>query len=161
MSTQHSPKLQHYRILTIRLFSVISRTLVGGGGVLSLSRDAVDIFYSPGWLDSGFVLQVEETAPSSSTLSVSCELTVWLVMFITSTWTSRYAKNILQNFDDSSMGHYNFHFIMIKNLIVLDLRFLAKHKTAEAALSILDRYTSTFKQFYMFLKLKMYPKENV
>ena len=30
-STPHSPKLQYYWNLTIRLFSVISRTLVGGG----------------------------------------------------------------------------------------------------------------------------------
>ena len=29
--TSHSPKLQHHRSLTIRFFSVISRTLVGGG----------------------------------------------------------------------------------------------------------------------------------
>ena len=30
MGTPHSPKLQHYWNFTIRLFSVISRTLVGG-----------------------------------------------------------------------------------------------------------------------------------
>ena len=49
--TLHSPKLQHYRSLTIRLFSVISRTLIGQG-VLPLCKDAVSIFYSPsslGW----------------------------------------------------------------------------------------------------------------
>ena len=47
--TLHSPKLQHYWILTIRLFSVISRTLVGGGGggVLTLCREAVNVFDSP------------------------------------------------------------------------------------------------------------------
>ena len=42
------PKLQHYWNLTIRLFSVISRTLVeGGGGVLLLCRGAVGVFYAP------------------------------------------------------------------------------------------------------------------
>ena len=44
----HSPKLQHYRSFTIRLFCVISRTLVGE--VLHLCRDAVSVFYSPSWL---------------------------------------------------------------------------------------------------------------
>ena len=39
------PKLQHYWSLTIRLFSVLSRTLVAG--VLLLCKDAVDIFCSP------------------------------------------------------------------------------------------------------------------
>ena len=43
--TLHSPKLQYYWSLTIRLFSVISRTLVGE--VLPLCRDAVGVFYSP------------------------------------------------------------------------------------------------------------------
>ncbi len=43
--TLHSPKLQNYWNLTIRLFSVISRTLVGG--VLPLCREAVGVFYSP------------------------------------------------------------------------------------------------------------------
>ena len=32
------PKLQHYWNLTIRLFSVISRTLVEGGGLTPLKR---------------------------------------------------------------------------------------------------------------------------
>ena len=39
------PKYQYYWNLTIRLFSVISRTLVGG--ILPLCRDAVGVFYSP------------------------------------------------------------------------------------------------------------------
>ena len=38
------PKLQHYWSLAIRLFSVISRTLVGG--VLPLSGDVVGVFFS-------------------------------------------------------------------------------------------------------------------
>ena len=42
----HSPKLQHYWSLTIRLFSVISRTLIEE--VLPLWRDAVGIFYRLG-----------------------------------------------------------------------------------------------------------------
>ena len=48
VDTPHSPKLQHYWSLTIRLFSVISRTIVGG--ILLLCRDAVGVFYSPSWL---------------------------------------------------------------------------------------------------------------
>ena len=43
--TLHSPKVQHYWNLTIRLFSIISRTLEGG--VLLLCRDAVGVFCSP------------------------------------------------------------------------------------------------------------------
>ena len=43
----HSPKLQHYWNLTIRLFSVISRILIGGRGVLPLCKEAVGVFYSP------------------------------------------------------------------------------------------------------------------
>ena len=46
--TPHSPKLQHYWSLIIRLFSAISRTLVRG--VLPLCRDAVGVFCSPSWL---------------------------------------------------------------------------------------------------------------
>ena len=44
----HSLKFQHYWSLTIRLFSVISRTLVGW--VFPLCKDAVGAFYSPSWL---------------------------------------------------------------------------------------------------------------
>ena len=43
---RHSPKLQYYWSLTIRLFCVISRILVGEG-VLPLCREAVRVFYSP------------------------------------------------------------------------------------------------------------------
>ena len=43
--TPHSPKLQRYWNLTIKLFSVISRILVGG--FLLFCRDAVCVFYSP------------------------------------------------------------------------------------------------------------------
>ena len=48
--TSHSPKLLHYWSLTIRLFNVISWTLVGG--ILALCRDTSTVFYSPsrlGW----------------------------------------------------------------------------------------------------------------
>ena len=50
--TSHSPKFQHHWNLTIRLFSVTSRTLVGGGGL------TVSVFYSPsrlGKISLGFV----------------------------------------------------------------------------------------------------------
>ena len=52
--TQHSPKLQQYLNLNIRLFSVISRTLVGG--VLPHGRDTVGVFYSPSRLSKVPVL---------------------------------------------------------------------------------------------------------
>ena len=45
MGTPHSPKLQHYWNFTIRLFSVISRTLFGR--VLPLCREAVGVFNRP------------------------------------------------------------------------------------------------------------------
>ena len=38
--TPHSPKLQHCWNLTIRLFSAISRTLIGGGGLTPLQRSS-------------------------------------------------------------------------------------------------------------------------
>ena len=44
--TLYPLSLQHYWDLTIRLFSVISWTLVVGG-VLPLCREAVSVFYSP------------------------------------------------------------------------------------------------------------------
>ena len=43
--TLHSLKLQHYWSLTIRLLSVISRTLVGEG--ITLCREEIDEFYCP------------------------------------------------------------------------------------------------------------------
>ena len=46
MGTLHSPELQHHWNLTFRLFSVLSRTLVGGG-VLRLFRGVVGVFCSP------------------------------------------------------------------------------------------------------------------
>ena len=48
--TPYSLKVQHYWILTIRLFSVISMSPVGGG-VLHPWRDAVGVFYHPNRLD--------------------------------------------------------------------------------------------------------------
>ena len=44
--TSHSSKFKHYRNLTIRLFSVISRTLVEGGGLTSLQRSSWCILQS-------------------------------------------------------------------------------------------------------------------
>ena len=52
--TLHSPKLQHYWNLTIRLFSFIFRTHVGGG-VLPHCRGAVGVFYSPSRLSKGYL----------------------------------------------------------------------------------------------------------
>ena len=46
MGTPHSPKLQHYWSLTIRLSSVISRALVWSG-VLPLCWDTIGVFYNP------------------------------------------------------------------------------------------------------------------
>ena len=46
--TLHSQMFQNYWSLTIRLFNIISRTLVGGE--LAFGRDAVGIFYSPSWM---------------------------------------------------------------------------------------------------------------
>ena len=45
-SALHSSKLQHYQNLNIRLFSVMCRTLVGGGGVLPFCRDVVSVYFS-------------------------------------------------------------------------------------------------------------------
>ena len=47
----HSSKVQHYWSLTIKLFSVISRTLIQRWNVLPLCREVVVILYSPSWLD--------------------------------------------------------------------------------------------------------------
>ena len=44
--TLHSQKLKHHWSLTIRLFSVIPRILMGGGGGLPVCRDAAGVFYS-------------------------------------------------------------------------------------------------------------------
>ena len=78
MGTPHSPKLQHYWSLSIRLFSVISRTLVAGWvypfaekkqsmysttqadwatrnsswGLLPLYKEADGVFFSPSRLDN-------------------------------------------------------------------------------------------------------------
>ena len=46
----YSPQLQHYWSLTIRLFSVISRALVGWGALL-LCIEAVAVFCNPSRLD--------------------------------------------------------------------------------------------------------------
>ena len=45
--TPNSPKLQHYWSVTIRLFNVISRTLIGCVRVLLLYKDTVSVFFSP------------------------------------------------------------------------------------------------------------------
>ena len=53
--TPHSLKLQDWS-LTIRLFSIISRTLIREGSLSHLCRDAVGVFYSPSWLGSKEIL---------------------------------------------------------------------------------------------------------
>ena len=45
--TSHSPKLQRYCDLTIRLLSIIYRALVAVGGSYSPVQKAVGVFYSP------------------------------------------------------------------------------------------------------------------
>ena len=46
--TLHSPKLQHYWSLTMRLFRITSRKLVVGS--CPLCREVVSVFYSPSWI---------------------------------------------------------------------------------------------------------------
>ena len=48
MGTPHSSKLRQYWSFTIRMFSVISRSLVGI--VFLLSRDALSVFCCPSWV---------------------------------------------------------------------------------------------------------------
>ena len=52
--TPHSPKLQHCWNLTIRLFSVISRTLVGGGSYPSAEKQSVYSTAPADWAMSVF-----------------------------------------------------------------------------------------------------------
>ena len=54
--TPHSPKLLHYWTLTIRLFNVISRTLIWK--VLPLCRDAVGVFCSNSWLGHNVLVKI-------------------------------------------------------------------------------------------------------
>ena len=84
-------KLQHYWSLTIRLFSVITRTLVGGGG-LPLCRDAIGVFCSPNRLGQwalyiyirgafnklpGFFVQAFKIAVDFWKFSISLLYIVW------------------------------------------------------------------------------------
>ena len=84
--TPHSPKLQHCWNLTIRLFSVISRTLVVRG-VLPLCREAVGVFYSPSRLGNSILHLISSffSLFSNSLETVPCERDVnttdsWLVV---------------------------------------------------------------------------------
>ena len=56
--TLHSPKPQHYWNLTIRLFRVIFRILIGvcGEEVLPFCREAVGVFYSSSQLGKHFIV---------------------------------------------------------------------------------------------------------
>ena len=47
--TMHSPKLQHYWNLTIRLFCVISKTIVGGGSYPSAEKQSVYSIAPANW----------------------------------------------------------------------------------------------------------------
>ena len=72
------PKRQHYWNLAIRLLTVISRILVGGGGGdLPYCREAVGVFYSPSklgnWRCSSWWLVVAQwKRPLSLQLPISC-----------------------------------------------------------------------------------------
>ena len=62
-ATPHFPKLQHYWTHTTRLFSAISRTLVGGG-LLPLCRDTCDVFTENNIFKHFFFLTFEIIRPS-------------------------------------------------------------------------------------------------
>ena len=73
-NTLHSPKLQHYWSLTIRLFSVISRTLVVGRGLTPLLRCSLSQLGSIFWIstlrikiNSGFWKQQNNWTPTMAT----------------------------------------------------------------------------------------------
>ena len=96
--TPNFPKLQHYWNLTIRLFSVISKTLVGSGClVLSFCRNPVSLFYSPGQLAFvGFLLSKDAFFMLShfSLTAIDFQGTLYLVLVLvnihlnaTSIWT--------------------------------------------------------------------------
>ena len=63
----YSSRPQHYWDLTIRLFSVITRTLIGGG-VLPLCRGAVSVFSSPSRLNGN---EGVRRIPQSSCITVT------------------------------------------------------------------------------------------
>ena len=67
-----TPKLQHYWSLTIRLFNVIPRTLIGE--VLPICRDAVGVFYSPNRLGNCAVVPDWEHS--------SCDIVPYWVQWI-------------------------------------------------------------------------------
>ena len=84
--------VQYYWNLTIRLFSVISRTLVGWE--LPLCRDAASVFYSPSWV--GHRTLVGGVLPSAEMISVyvttqpNGPLTCWKSRF---TFIAKCTKN--------------------------------------------------------------------
>ena len=85
--TLHSPNLQYYWRLTIRLFSVIYRTLVGvGWRVLSLCSDAVGVFYSPCWM--GCIILRFSSARSIPNSSVFRNLFIPNTRRVLSGWSS-------------------------------------------------------------------------
>ena len=90
--TPHSPKLQRYWSLTIRLFSVISRTLVEK--VLSLSRDAVSVFCSQdNWanvINAGNLFQSDTylQKKKKKNTCTSCFFDFFLFLFLISSFFS-------------------------------------------------------------------------
>ena len=75
--TPHSPKLQHYWNFTIRLFSVISWTLIGG--VLPLCREAISVFYSPSRL--GNILLEELCIMQVATLHTYIYIYIYIYIY--------------------------------------------------------------------------------
>ena len=69
----HFPKLQHHWCLTIRLFRVISWTLIGG--VLLLCRKAIGVFYRPSRLGK----ESQVTVLVSNTLYIYIYIYIYII----------------------------------------------------------------------------------
>ena len=99
--TLHFRKLHHYWSLTIRLFSVISRTLVVGS--VTLCRDAVGVFCSPSWLGQ-IMSKIKYSNFNSLWYRKSCLLEInqlrvqltgvvpncWLIAKVINSWMKRW-----------------------------------------------------------------------
>ena len=110
------PKLQHYWSLTIRLFSIIFRTLIGG--VLLLSRDAVSVFYSPHnpnkiiqskWILSGIIVKILTALKLSPKLWIcsSSKIDKLLYLYIFMTDLKRQVERL------GNWIHWTFMFIFL------------------------------------------------
>ena len=91
-------KFQHYWSLTIRLFSFISRTLVGG--VLTLCRDVVGVFYSPNSL-------------GLTTLELSFEKTTSHPVKITCSWKKKHLANF-DKFKENELAELEYLYNSVK-----------------------------------------------